>query len=246
MSNPIEMMPNATDLRGHYTEVVDAQNSIVDFNLSVLGPDTPDSVIASAGHVLAIAFDKDPVFAYLRGGDKSPLDPVFDFILRESIDHGGTPVIAQKPDKEVVGLIDMQLPGMKTESALYPFRFGAPSAIGVFGLMGAIKSSLGLSGVEKSVEKAKKSVGVSDAMYLNYVGILPTHRGDHTVIHALADPGLEIADQYGLPAFLASSNDRVNGVSFGKAGYAEIGRHSYLHGLGPEVIIRHRQPPQQT
>lgn len=240
----VELSPKANDLREQYTELVKAQDTVDGLDVSVLGHDTPDSVIASAAHVLAIAFDKDPVFAYLRGGDKSPLNPVFDFILRESIDHGGTPVIAQNPDKEVVGVIDMQLPGMKPESPLYSIRYGAPSAIGVFGLMGAIKSAYGLSGVERSVEKQKSNVGVSDAMYLNYVGILQPFRGK-SVIHALADPGLKVADQYGFHAFLASSNDRVNGASFGKAGYVNPNRHRYLHGLGPDVIVRHR-PPQTT
>lgn len=243
MITSVELSPEAVDLRAQYTDLVNAQDTMGRLNVSVLGPDTPDSVIKKAAHVLAIAFDKDPVFAYLRGGDKSPLNPVFDFILRESIDHGGTPVIAQNPDQEVVGVMDMQLPGMKTESLLYPLRHGAPAAIGVFGLMGAIKSSLGLSGVERDIDGAVKNAKVPDAMYLNYVGILQPYRGDN-VIHALADPGLKVADQNGLDAFLASSNDRVNGASFKKAGYAKIKQHKYLHGLGPDVTIRHRKPQQ--
>ncbi len=236
----------ANALREQYTGFVEQQNAQnPDFTALVLTPSDDDG-IHDAALVLGQAFEqRDPVFSHLRdvGQRHKPLDRFFEYVVRESLMRGGSPVVAYQDDDTPVAASLYELPGMRPESKLYTYINGAPPTIRTFGLSGALRAGSAVAEVDQKMDKIKAGLK-KPALYLAYIGVRPDFRGTGA-IHAVADPALNLADEFNIFAALVSSNRQINLDAFRKAGYKEVSTTHYDGGKGPVLGNMVRRPKQR-
>ncbi len=235
----------ATALREQYVELAshhNAQDS--EYTAHVLTPRDNDG-IRDAALVLGEAFEHgDPVFSHLRevGQRHKPLNRFFEYVVRESLMRGGSPVVAYRDDETPVAASLYELPGMRPESTVYTYLHGAPPTIRAFGLSGALRAGSAVAEVDQKMNEIKADLK-KPVLYLAYIGVRPDFRGTGA-IHAVADPALKLADKFDLFATLVSSNRQQNHDAFTKAGYREVSTTHYDGGTGPVLGNMVRRPKQ--
>lgn len=237
-----------TGIRARYEINVGLQNQPDSpFETTVLhqGEKTP---INDAAEVLAAAFADDPMMRYLQEGlDRTrSLEPFFTFVVKSAIAHGSSVTLAYHKKKGPAAVSILDLPDTAEASTPYLLRHAIPRTVASFGIRGLSRAIRGSVEIHAKIDGLKEAEECyRDAAYLGYVGVTPEMQGKGA-IKPVTTPGLDIADRYGIPILLVSSNPDANHESFAKAGYVNVFGvpTQYDNGQGPanEYMVRKPQP----
>lgn len=202
-----------------------------------------------AAEVLAISFTSDPMMRYLQRDleRRRSLQPFFTYAVRSAVEHGSSVTVAYtREQRQPVAASIVDWPGTTEESLPYLLRNAVPSSITSFGVSGFLRAKRGSTDVHDRIETLKEDEGnYAGAAYLGYVGVVPEMRGTGAIKH-VTKPSLDVADQYGIPMLLVSSNPDANHDSFSSAGYVNVFDEPthYDNGQGPanEYMVRAPRP----
>lgn len=233
-------------IRARYEANVGMQNQPDSPFVTMVVHEGEKAPIKDAARVLSAAFADDPMMRYLQNEllRKRSLKLFFSYAVQSAIDHGSSVTLAYDKREGPVAASILDWPGTEEEPIPYSLRHAVPNTWASFGVSGLLRAISGSGEVHKKIDELKAAEGLyPNAAYLGYVGVIPEMQGKGAVKPVTA-PGLEIADKFGMPILLVSSNPDENHDSFANAGYVNVFDEAtqYNNGQGPSNEYMARMP----